>query len=72
MSKCEDQELNIENVPAKEAVTLELCAGIVDKSKPIVEVARDEIYEECGYKVPLEKIELVMKFFLAYYKFILY
>jgi 8-oxo-dGTP pyrophosphatase MutT (NUDIX family) len=32
-------------------MTLELCAGIVDKSLSLVEIAQEEILEECGYKV---------------------
>jgi UDP-sugar diphosphatase len=33
--------------------TYELCAGIVDKDKSLVEIAHEEILEECGYHVPL-------------------
>lgn len=40
--------------------TLELCAGIVDKTKSLKEIVKEEILEECGYDVPLSKIsELV-------------
>lgn len=45
--------------------TYELCAGIVDKDKPLVEIAHEEILEECGYHVPLEKIERVTSFYTA-------
>ncbi|KAG4072800.1 hypothetical protein HA402_009623 [Bradysia odoriphaga] len=45
--------------PPKLAITNELCAGIVDKSKPLIEIAKEEILEECGYDVPTERIELV-------------
>ncbi len=43
--------------------TYELCAGILDKPKPIVQIAREEIYEECGYDVPVEDIHKVNIFF---------
>ncbi|EDV94455.1 uridine diphosphate glucose pyrophosphatase NUDT14 [Drosophila grimshawi] len=46
--------------PPAIGVTLELCAGIVDKSKSWAEIAREEMVEECGYDVPVERIEQVM------------
>lgn len=45
--------------PASCGFTYELCAGIVDKSQPIVEIAKAEVLEECGYDVPLEKLILL-------------
>lgn len=45
--------------------TYELCAGIVDKDKSLVEIAHEEILEECGYHVPLENIERVTSFYTA-------
>lgn len=58
---------NIENVdlnkyPPSLGVTLELCAGIVDKDKSWSEIAREEILEECGYDVPVERVEEVMTY----------
>jgi UDP-sugar diphosphatase len=38
-------------------MTIELCAGIVDKDLPLAEIVKEEIEEECGYAVPLESIE---------------
>ena len=35
-----------------DAVTYELCAGIVDKNIPLKSVMKEEILEECGYNVP--------------------
>lgn len=32
-------------------VTLELCAGLVDKDLPVEQIAREEVLEECGYNV---------------------
>ncbi|MDP2850961.1 MAG: NUDIX hydrolase [Sulfuricurvum sp.] len=45
--------------------TYELCAGIIDKDKSLVEIAHEEILEECGYHVPLEKIERITSFYTA-------
>lgn len=58
---------NVENIdmakfPASLGVTVELCAGIVDKSLPFNEIAREEVLEECGYDVPIDRIEEVMTY----------
>jgi len=45
--------------------TYELCAGIVDKDKSLIEIAHEEILEECGYYVPLEQIERITSFYTA-------
>ncbi|HHH72783.1 MAG TPA: NUDIX hydrolase, partial [Sulfuricurvum sp.] len=43
--------------------TYELCAGIVDKDATLVQIAKEEIDEECGYDVPTERIEKITSFF---------
>jgi len=43
--------------------TYELCAGIVDKNKPIKHIIKEEINEECGYDVPLNSIEKITSFY---------
>ncbi len=43
--------------------TYELCAGIVDKDTNLLQIAKEEIEEECGYRVELEKIEKITSFF---------
>ena len=43
----------------------ELCAGIVDKELTKKEIAREEILEECGYDVPLEKVNKITTFFTS-------
>lgn len=48
--------------PPKNAITMELCAGIVDKDLPMIEIAREELIEECGYNVPVERLEEVIRF----------
>ena len=46
--------------PIEKGVTMELCAGIVDRDEDISKIAQSEVLEECGYKVPLENFEKVM------------
>lgn len=48
-----------------DGLTIELCAGIVDKDLSLVQIAQEEIEEECGYNVPLEKIEKVTSFYTS-------
>ena len=43
-------------------MTVELCAGIVDKKLSLEEIAKEEIEEECGYDVPLHNIERITAF----------
>ena len=43
-------------------MTVELCAGIVDKELSLEEIAKEEIEEECGYAVPLQNIERITSF----------
>jgi len=45
-----------------DGMTVELCAGIVDKDLSLVQIAQEEIEEECGFAVPLEKIEKITSF----------
>ncbi|MBV5278146.1 MAG: NUDIX domain-containing protein [Campylobacteraceae bacterium] len=49
----------------KDGFTYELCAGIVDKDKTLIEIAKEEILEETGYDVPLEKMEKISSFYTA-------
>ncbi|KAI6659250.1 Uridine diphosphate glucose pyrophosphatase-like isoform X1 [Oopsacas minuta] len=42
---------------SREGITYEVCAGLVDKNKPLEEIAQSEAWEECGYRVPLENIK---------------
>lgn len=45
-------QVDVKKHPATLGLTLELCAGMVDKDKSIVEIAVDELREECGYEAP--------------------
>jgi len=49
--------LNNEN-----GMTIELCAGIVDKELSLVEIAKEEVEEECGYDIPLSNIQKITSF----------
>ena len=49
--------LNNEN-----GMTIELCAGIVDKELSLEEIAQEEIEEECGYAVSVEGLERITSF----------
>lgn len=52
--------------PASLGYTLELCAGIIDKNKPLVQIAQEEVLEECGYSVPLAKLERITSYRYAH------
>ena len=49
----------------EDGYTHELCAGLVDKEKEIIMIAKEEILEECGYDVPVENIEEITAFHTA-------
>lgn len=34
----------------------ECCAGLIDKDLPIVQIAKEEILEELGYEVPIDRL----------------
>ena len=44
-------------VPGSAGVTFELCAGIVDKQCSLIEIAQQEVLEECGYKITTDSLE---------------
>lgn len=57
------ENLDLEKFPPKLGVTLELCGGMVDKEGLLpAEIAREEILEECGFDVPLNRLIEVFKF----------
>lgn len=55
----EEGEVDIHKYPIENGITVELCAGIVDKKLPLTEIAKEEILEECGYDVPINKLEKI-------------
>ena len=46
-------------------MSVELCAGIVDKTMPLEQIAQEEIEEECGYRVPLEEVKKISSFYTS-------
>jgi len=48
-----------------EGMSLELCAGIVDKDMSLAQIAQEEIEEECGYAVSLENIQKITSFYTS-------
>lgn len=59
--KIEDRKKPIDTniYPADLGMTVELCAGIKDKDKSLIEIAQEEVIEETGYKVPIENFEKI-------------
>jgi UDP-sugar diphosphatase len=57
-----DSDEVVKKFPPKNAITMELCAGIIDKDLSFIEIAREELIEECGYNVPVERLEEVIRF----------
>lgn len=49
-------EIDVVKYPADIGITIELCAGIIDKKKSEAEIAKEEILEECGYDVPVSSL----------------
>jgi len=47
----------------EDGFTYELCAGIVDKNLLHVEIAKEEILEECGFDVESKNIQKITSFF---------
>jgi len=43
-------------------MTVELCAGIVDKNLSLIQIAQEEIEEECGYRVKIDNIQKITSF----------
>ncbi|XP_066587042.1 uridine diphosphate glucose pyrophosphatase NUDT14-like [Prorops nasuta] len=59
----ESQEsVDLEKYPPTLGLTLELCAGIVDKEKSILEIAKDELREECGYEAPTSAFRKIITY----------
>lgn len=53
------------NANKTDGMMYELCAGIVDKEIPNIEIAREEILEECGYDVPRASIKKISTFYTS-------
>jgi UDP-sugar diphosphatase len=44
-----------------DGMTIELCAGLIDKKMSLEQIAKEEIEEECGYTVSLKSLERITK-----------
>lgn len=62
-----DRTKRLSTLPGSCGLTLELCAGIVDKQIPLKEIAREEVLEECGYDVPADSLQQIIS-----YRFVLF
>ncbi|CAH1123226.1 unnamed protein product [Ceutorhynchus assimilis] len=54
-----DQPIDTKKYPTENGITIEVCAGIVDKNLSLAEIAREEVFEECGYDVPVSSLEFI-------------
>ncbi len=45
--------------------TYELCAGIVDKEIPNIQIAQEEILEECGYNISIKNIKRITSYYTS-------
>ena len=49
----------------QDGVTVELCAGIVDKALDLKQIAAEEIEEECGYRVETDALQKITSFYTS-------
>ena len=49
----------------KDGMSIELCAGLVDKPLSLEQIAIEEIEEECGYKVTSKDIRKITSFYTS-------
>lgn len=54
-----DSQIDTKKYPPENGITIEFCAGIVDKKLSLAEIAKEEILEECGYDVPLSSLQFI-------------
>lgn len=54
--------INTSKYPPDLGLTLEFCAGIIDKNKSLEEIAAEEVLEECGYQVNPSNLEKIQTF----------
>lgn len=53
------------NSNKKNGMMYELCAGLVDKKIPNIQIAQEEVLEECGYNLPLKNIQKISTFYTS-------
>ncbi|XP_038206746.1 uridine diphosphate glucose pyrophosphatase NUDT14-like [Zerene cesonia] len=54
--------IDTKKYPASLGIALEMCAGIIDKNKSVEQIAKEEVLEECGYDVPLDKLQRIISY----------
>lgn len=52
-------KIDVKKYPPTLGLTLELCAGIVDKDLPTPDIVREELLEECGYDAPASSFQKI-------------
>ncbi|OQR78588.1 uridine diphosphate glucose pyrophosphatase-like [Tropilaelaps mercedesae] len=57
-----DKAVDTDRYPGTLGLTLELCAGITDKNKSVEKIMQEELEEEIGYRVPLDRIKKVTSY----------
>lgn len=55
-----DRPIDIVKYPLRIGFGTEFCAGVVDKTKSLEEIAVNSIREDCGYEVEESKLEKIM------------
>ncbi|XP_022661374.1 uridine diphosphate glucose pyrophosphatase-like isoform X2 [Varroa destructor] len=63
MNRCSSVNgvVDTDRYPGSLGLTLELCAGITDKDKTVEQTMQEELEEEIGYHVPLDRIQKVIE-----------
>ncbi|KAL6959003.1 Nudix hydrolase 14, chloroplastic [Sarracenia purpurea var. burkii] len=51
--------VDVGKYPPELGSSLEFCAGIVDKDRPVEEIAKMEVFEETGYEIEVDKLQKV-------------
>ncbi|XP_065203665.1 uridine diphosphate glucose pyrophosphatase NUDT14-like [Planococcus citri] len=54
--------IDLVKYPPNLGITVEFCAGIVDKNKSLREIAKEEVLEETGYDVSIENLHEIKVF----------
>ncbi|XP_011500311.1 PREDICTED: uridine diphosphate glucose pyrophosphatase-like [Ceratosolen solmsi marchali] len=62
INKRRGKVVDLQQYPPTLGLTIELCCGAVDKDKSLIEIARDEVREECGYEVPLSTLNKIVNY----------
>ena len=53
------------NANKTDGVTYELCAGIIDKDLSKVQIAKEEVLEECGYDIDVNSLQKISSFYTS-------